>query len=305
MDTVPTATVVSRQYLNELSVTASWGYIPKHRNPNTCFTIDRFHDPHHNAMNELHSDKDNVLELWHAASAKKEPTWIEEHCWSYLTNEEKDRANSFKVATTRNQFVVGKGIARWSLSGNQDHLHEIEFGIEDQGKPFVRSPASAIKPFNLSHTDGLVVCLVGSTTKHDRIGVDVERLDRRTSTDLAERYFSAPEIEYLDRTTDVAAKKNLFLKIWTLKEAFIKAIGTGLRTPLSHFAFNNLDSSNPSINFLDPVLGKRMNQESMNWQFHSFEPRSGFIAATAVASSNADWLMPPVLRSFESHIEKR
>ena len=255
-------------------------------------------------MNKILSEDDNVLRLWHVATSSNAPSRVEEHCSKWLTKDEMDRADSFKVATSRNQFVVGKGIARRILSADKVHPSEIVFGVEDQGKPFVQGPASAITPFNLSHTDGLVVCLVGSNRKHLQLGVDVERLDRRTSTDLAERYFAQPEIECLNQETDAEAKKKLFLKIWTLKEAFIKAIGTGLRTPLSHFAFNQLDSANPKIDFLEPALEEQMNQDSMFWQFHSFEPRTGFIGATAVAASNADISIPLISQRFESEIEQ-
>lgn len=231
--------------------------------------------------------------LWHASIAKHQRGSLEERCWTWLTENEKRRAEQFKVTSSQNQHVVGKGMARWLLSADTCRMDDLHFKTTDQGKPFVDHPDHAKRPFNLSHTDGLAVCLIGSRD-HQFIGVDVERLDRNTSPDLADRYFSPPEIAKLNGVHDPLAKKHLFLKIWTLKEAFIKAIGTGLRTPLSGFAFEELDSSNPRITFLDPKL-----DDKLSWHFCSFEVRSGFLCSTAIGYSSSFAISNCHLQAFE------
>ncbi|MDC0326179.1 4'-phosphopantetheinyl transferase superfamily protein, partial [bacterium] len=126
------------------------------------------------------------------------------------------------------------------------------------------------------------------------LGVDVEKLDRRTDPALAKRYFSRPEIDFLENCSSETDQRNTFLRIWTLKEAFIKAIGTGLQTPLADFTFENIDTPNPQIRMLNPNL------ESTNqWDFLSIEPRPGYIAAVAIGAKAAGQNAEVTLRRFE------
>ena len=149
------------------------------------------------------------------------------------------------------------------------------------GKPYVSQPVEARRAFNIAHTDGLVMCGIDSQSD-DLLGVDVEKLDRRTDPALAKRYFSKPEIDHLENCASETDRRNTFLKIWTLKEAFIKALGTGLQTPLADFAFEKIESAEPEIRFLNPKL-----ESGMHWSFLSIEPRPGYVAAVALGTNSA------------------
>ena len=122
----------------------------------------------------------------------------------------------------------------------------------------------------------MVLCGVGDPLI-DLVGVDIECECRQTTTELAERYFSKPEVDYV-RSKPVEQQRDAFLRVWTLKESFIKAIGTGLQTPLADFAFRDIDSDRPSIELLNPEL-----ETKHHWQFFTLRPRDGFIAAVAIA----------------------
>ena len=104
-------------------------------------------------------------------------------------------------------------------------------------------------------------------------------MNRRTDPAIAERFFSPPEITYLHTHQSDTARRNAFLRIWTLKESFIKAIGTGMATPLADFAFEQIDSDRPLIRMLSENL-----ERGERWQFKVFQPRPGFIAAAAVCT---------------------
>ncbi len=175
----------------------------------------------------------------------------------------------------------------------------IQFGVEPHGKPVVTGPPEAQRPFNVTHTDGLVMCCVGNAN-HQRVGVNVERLSRRTDTSLADRYFSKPEIKFLSRCSGDESRRNTFLKIWTLKESFIKAIGTGLTMPLADFAFDYIDSDRPTIRMLNPDL-----ESDSHWRFYSMQPRPGFIAALAVATADPRTAVDYELNGFEELIRPR
>jgi 4'-phosphopantetheinyl transferase len=198
-----------------------------------------------------------------------------------LDDSERERADKFRVATARNQHVVGRGMARRLLGNHRIDPHRIRFALEDHGKPYVTEPDEAKQLFNIAHTDGLVMCGIGNAG-HQSVGIDVERLNRRTDPELAQRYFSEPEVRFLREIESDSARQIAFLRIWTLKESFIKALGTGLQTPLADFAFEEIESDSPSIRMLNPDL-----EADLHWKFFSLQPRPGFIGAVAVATDSA------------------
>jgi 4'-phosphopantetheinyl transferase len=210
-----------------------------------------------------------------------------------LDDEERQRADRFRVATSRNQNIIGRGMARRVLSLNRVDPRSIRFDLEAHGKPVVTEPDDARLPFNVAHTDGLVLCGVGSP-QHDLVGVDVERLDRRTDPDLAQRYFSPPEVDYLRRVSGDQAQRRTFLRIWTLKESFIKAIGTGLHTPLCDFAFEEIDAATPRLRLLSAKL-----DVGLAWRFFCIEPRPGYIGALAVGCRDSRASVSYCLQSFD------
>jgi len=233
------------------------------------------------------------VDVWHATASGDRPSVVEACCEAWLTQEERIRADRFRRRTTRNQHVIGRGMARRMLGGDAVDALSICFRTSDHGKPTVASPPQARQPFNIAHTEGLVLLGITSTAVNAApadgagrvagrdgsvlLGVDVERIERRTDPKLADRYFAAPEVEFLHSFADPEARKAVFLRIWTLKECFIKAIGTGLHTPLGDFAFEDIASANPKLKILNPKL-----RQSASWTFHCFEPRPGFVGALAV-----------------------
>lgn len=226
------------------------------------------------------TNTNRVVQVWHAASSSSQPGLIEQCCEQWLDEDDRQRASLFRRPTTRNQHVVGRGMARRLLGRDAVDPQSIRFAAETHGKPYVTQPELAKQPFNVAHTDGLVMCGIGDSA-HELVGVDVERLDRRTDPGLAKRYFSKPEIEFLNSQQTDQSRRFAFLRIWTLKESFIKAIGTGLQTPLADFAFSNIDSDTPTIRMLNPNL-----ESNQQWKFYSFFPRDGFVAAVAVATKD-------------------
>lgn len=216
------------------------------------------------------------VQVWHAPAALEEPGPTEVFCERLLLADERVRADRFRVASARHQHVIGRAMARVLLSAGHCQTHEVGFRVLDHGKPIVESPARACRSFNIAHTRGLVLCGLGSP--HQWLGVDVEWMDRRTDPELARRYFAPEEIRQLDATRNEDDHRRLFLRLWTLKEAFIKAIGTGMYTPLDQFAFEDAAGDQPRL----VVRDARLMRQRL-WHFENFEPQPGFVAAIAVS----------------------
>jgi len=251
---------------------------------------------------------ESMIKVWSANASSDLPGELERRCLNWLTPEEVERADRFRVLTARNQHVVGRGMARKLLASTVDgdsvagvaqgqirrtfSPTEIVFSFTQFGKPFVIAPQPLVRPFNVAHTDGMVLF---ADSQGGSVGVDVERISRRTDVALAERYFAKPEVEYVMDHFDADMKLHAFLRVWTLKESFIKAIGTGLSMPLADFAFENIDDQRPRVKMLNPSL-----EDGRQWQFITFSPRDGYIAAVAI--DDTDQQSPPEmdLKRFES-----
>lgn len=246
-----------------------------------------------------------LIEVWSAEASAGQPGELERRCTSWLTDEERQRAMRFRKDTSRNQHIVGRGMTRKLLTDSASESFEpsqIVLSFTPHGKPFVSSPQELACPFNVAHTDSMVLFANCPRNLYPQngvvtIGVDVERISRRTDTALAQRYFAAPEVDYVFDHRDPEHQRAAFLRVWTLKEAFIKAIGTGLTMPLGDFAFENIDSPRPRVRMLSPALG-----DGQQWQFLTFAPAEGFVAALAIDTSPGVGAAALRLRRFESLI---
>jgi 4'-phosphopantetheinyl transferase len=178
----------------------------------------------------------------------------------FLATSEGERYGRFVQEKDRRQYLLGKVLVRRALSlyfggPPQDWV----FRANDLGKPVLANgPADSHIHFNLSHTDGLVVCVLA---RDFDVGIDVENLNRKVNLDLAQRYFAPAEIAFLE-TIPSEQLGATFFRFWTLKEAYIKARGMGLSLPLDQFAFCLDDLQSPRITF-EPS----MQENADDWQF--------------------------------------
>ena len=160
---------------------------------------------------------------------------------------------------------------------------EITFAINQNGRPELVGLNRPGIHFNLSHTDGLVVCAFTSGTA---IGIDVERM-RQSSFDMevVRNYFSAAAgRDILQASGDSRTER--FFEYWVLMEAYAKARGTGLADNEGSFVLENGDRSR--IRF-SPSHAK----DRAVWNFWMAEPALGYRMAVAVAATPS---RPPIVR---------
>lgn len=117
---------------------------------------------------------------------------------------------------------------------------QLKLGITQYKKPVILAPQTLAQSvqFNIAHTREYVVLAV-SHGSHYQIGVDIECIDRklRDVSTLSRAVFSAIE------QAQVAATSENFFKLWTKKEALIKAHGTGFMTDFYRNTQLNLDDT--------------------------------------------------------------
>lgn len=151
---------------------------------------------------------------------------------------EKSRADRFLLAEHRRRFIAGRGLLRIILGKYvKETPAQLEFSYGPQGKPELSDGHSTCSTslteklnFNLSHSHAMALYAVSGNRC---IGVDVEHLEgehRRVERDvvqLAKRYFSPHEYTFI-QSVPASQQKQAFFQRWTVKEAYVKAIGAGL-----------------------------------------------------------------------------
>jgi 4'-phosphopantetheinyl transferase len=142
----------------------------------------------------------------------------------------------------------------------------------DHGKPF--APDLPDLDFNLSHAGAHVLL---AFAHGQALGVDLEHGERRVSIDVVARRFFAPaEADALERLP-VAIRQGAFLRLWTHKEAVLKALGAGLQFGLARVEFAlDADGEIGAMTRLAPEAGP-----VAEWQLVPLQPAPGLIGALA------------------------
>lgn len=209
-------------------------------------------------------------ELWIARQA---PALLaeEQARWLALLDEgERQRWERFRQERDRAGFLLGKVLTRSVLAARLGcRPEELVFSPDLHGKPRLKHPAAPMLLFNLSHTPGMAVLAVAEGREP---GVDVESFRRKVDAlALARRYFATPELAILD-TLDGEALQEHFITLWTLKEAWLKAKGTGLREPLDAFWFD-LGGKRPTVAF-----SSQLDEDPAAWQLRLYREDEWCIA---------------------------
>lgn len=110
---------------------------------------------------------------------------------------------------------------------------EITIFKDEKGKPYLRDIPEA--NISISHTKGAV--MVGFS--NHPIGVDIECVKLRRKS-VESRVFTDCESSLIDSAKD---ENSAFFTLWTLKESYLKAIGTGFSDNAKEVEFHSL--SNP------------------------------------------------------------
>ncbi len=176
------------------------------------------------------------VDLWYVRPEEAADAGLLEAYRGLLSADETEQLHRYRVAPKRHEHLVARALLRTALSRYAPvDPREWAFARNLHGKPSIVRPAGTGLEFNLSHTDGLIVCLVAAGCD---VGVDVE--DRTRGADcagLAGRFFAATEAA-LVQGLPAADQADAFYRLWTLKEAYVKARGVGLSIPLGGFAFD-------------------------------------------------------------------
>ncbi|MGP8270505.1 MAG: 4'-phosphopantetheinyl transferase family protein [Terracidiphilus sp.] len=221
------------------------------------------------------------LNLWCAYPDDLIADEVAQACANLLSDDELARWQSFKFDRHAREFLATHALARIALS----HHHSLapqawRFSLNSYGKP-AAEPECGLR-FNLSNSPGMVVCLIASGAE---VGVDVEPCARAGKiAELAPEVLSPLELAQLEALRE-DEKLDRALRLWTLKESYMKARGMGLSLPMKKFSF--LFGGTEGIRLeLDPDL----NDQPERWRFCSLH-HAGHRIALMVERASAPKLL--------------
>jgi 4'-phosphopantetheinyl transferase len=149
-----------------------------------------------------------------------------------LSAGERMRAGRFRNSRDRDDFIATHGIAR-EILGRYAGVKpgDVRFITDRSGRPVLdRASGGGSLSFSMSHSGAGALYGVA---RERNVGVDIELIDPElVEDDAAKRFLSPPERAALD-ALPLAARADMLFRFWTLKEAYLKARGTGLAIPPS------------------------------------------------------------------------
>ncbi|MBR0519638.1 4'-phosphopantetheinyl transferase superfamily protein, partial [bacterium] len=143
-----------------------------------------------------------------------------------LNEDEKKRADKFKIEKVAKSFILCRGFLRTVLAR---YLFlkpsEVKFEYGKFGKPSVKGDIE----FNLSHSQNTCIIAVSDI----KVGIDCEFMANKDFDKISQRFFSKEEYNIISNTQNMELKKNIFYKSWCMRESMAKMTGEGLSNLLS------------------------------------------------------------------------
>lgn len=138
-----------------------------------------------------------------------------------IHKDEQARAARFKHQRDADAHLAGRHLVR-AILGIKPPVQP--FSVTAKGRPELPDASGA---FSISHSGRWVAV---AACPQGLIGIDVEAEVRGDLSELTRRVCHPNEVSWLSAQSDSAAA---FLRIWTRKEAVLKAHGTGIATDLT------------------------------------------------------------------------
>jgi len=168
------------------------------------------------------------VDLWLVTLRPDEP--LEAGELASLSVDERERHGRFHFARDARAFARRRAALRRLVAGRVGvEAGDVQFRCSERGRPSVAAPGPEL---NTSHSEGLALIAM---SEGRRVGVDLERLRPVPGAASVARHYFAPQEEEALAAVSPGGRSEAFLRCWTRKEAYIKAVGDGLSMPLASF----------------------------------------------------------------------
>lgn len=143
------------------------------------------------------------------------------------------------------------------------------YSIGENGKPRFDNQENIF--FNASHSGSYAVCGFSDS----EVGCDVEVMGDRNPK-IAERFFAEGEKQYIFHSKNI---QESFIRMWTIKESYLKCLGCGLTRELSSFEVRGLVENEISI---------KDSEENANYFFREYQVENAYICVCSGKNNFVD-----------------
>ncbi len=191
-----------------------------------------------------------------------------------LSEDERERAGRFQFSRDRARFTAGRAALRILLGAYLGKpARKVALEAAPNGKPHLAAGEGAAVSFNLSHSRDLALL---AFTVGREVGVDVEFVNPELAwLEVAPGFCNGSELEQLRALPEGGARERFF-KIWTAKEARLKATGEGFLT----------DARRIGVRFDGPVPAAFLPPSESRWRLREIPVGGSFAAALVVAGAD-------------------
>lgn len=184
-----------------------------------------------------------------------------DHHRAVLSDAERARAGRFLREADAVAYIISHAELRYALAKILNCAPvAIEIETDQHGKPFL--PHAKHVYFNLSHAGGYALIAVSQA---GAVGVDIEKINPKTDClAIAKRFFAQEEYLYI---LSSESQTDAFFRVWTLKEAFVKAVGRGLAYGMDNFSVVSSE--------------KRLMSQVEDYQLQTIDVPHGYVGAVA------------------------
>jgi len=208
-----------------------------------------------------HTLMPSQIDVWYMTTDFSQSIKNLSYFFNLLSPEEKDKSNNFAINEYKNQYIYTRSMVRIILSHYTSLMTtDIIYKYNENGKPELKNNTITPIYFNITHSKGLIACAV---SKIQYFGLDSENVDTKISfLEVAKRYFSNDEYNAILQLT-TSLQKIRFFELWTLKESYLKALGSGLGNNLKEISFKLDTENNIHAEFI-----KKNERERWEFQLH-------------------------------------
>ena len=194
--------------------------------------------------------------------------------WAALSDEEQARAARLRMAADRAAYVHGHAAMRMLLERQLGRsLPRRPFEVTPAGKPWLSGV-----PLGFSYSRSRQRAAIG-IVKGEDLGVDIEAIEPgEANGEIAHAHFADSDLAWLTATADERLRERRFCRLWVVREAVLKAEGSGLTRPLA-------------------TIGIRIDGDALEladasrWRIVEAPPIADYAAAAAVPRrSSVRWL---------------
>ena len=211
-----------------------------------------------------------VAHLWHAEIS------LDATALAMLTDTERTQAAKLRAGLVRSQYIAARSMTRSILAHYADvEPGELRWTRSTDGKPAIAADQNRHDlRFSLAHAQRHLVLAV---TIGSEIGVDVETVRPMQFADAMTDHFMTPDEQCEYQSVGADRQPEHFYYLWTRKEAVIKAVGIGLKYPLT------------SLDVRSDRVTTQNHDHTDCWQLRTYHPANGILAAVAADVAIRAW----------------